>query len=273
MSRRAHVCANWPDLALRLVTSVQIASIENLSYIFVMLQSPPDAARPAEPTIDAGMVLISEQLRARLLTLMEESGFAASGLPPGPGDPGIRHAVVLFELGSRAGHDLSDLAAFRAHAGGDVLVLALGHGGRRAHLRALDAGADDYLSLPLDAQLLSARLRAFARLANSIVRGQLRLGNLVLDRLTRSLIVGARRTHLTPREYGMLEFLLLQPGRVCARSDLLQEVLHVRHDPGTNVLEVNIARVRARLTRAGANLRIRAERESGYVIETRLQAL
>ena len=175
--------------------------------------------------------------------------------------------LTIVDLSHGPGQSVPTLAWLRARLGPGASILAVGRGAERARIGALEAGADDHLPLPIDLELFVAQLRAFARRARARVVEELALGNLVLNRLTRTLTVDGVARTLTARGFTLLEFLLQHRSRVASREELLQRVLHVQFDPGTNVLEVNITRLRATLARSGANVRILAEREVGYVIQ------
>jgi DNA-binding response OmpR family regulator len=129
----------------------------------------------------------------------------------------------------------------------------------RVHGLAL--GADDYLIKPFDFSELLARVAAVLRRRAST--GRLRSGELVLDPLERRVEAGGRRVDLSPREFELLHTLLKGRGQTLTRSELLRRVWDIDFDPGTNTVDVHVARVRRRL---GAELakRLRTVVGEGY---------
>ena len=129
---------------------------------------------------------------------------------------------------------------------------------------ALDAGIDDFVVKPVSAEVFLARVRALMR-RTSADRGDLLVaGNLRLQRLTRQLLVGDLTVRLTPRELALVEFLLLHRSDYSSREELLRRVFGFAFEPGTNILEVNIRRVRGKLARAGCTCSIENRRGLGY---------
>jgi DNA-binding response OmpR family regulator len=97
---------------------------------------------------------------------------------------------------------------------------------------------------------------------------QLVAGSLVLNRLTRTVLVDGEPMSLSPKEFGLLEHLLLHRDEVVTRADLLEHVWETTFDPGTNVVDVLVGRVRRKLARAGSPLRIETRRRLGVVLRT-----
>ena len=140
----------------------------------------------------------------------------------------------------------------------------------RSHLNekveGLNAGADDYLSKPFALEELTARVKALCRRGGESRSVQLRVGNLVLDTITRSAVRGAQRIELSAREYRLLEYFMRHPGRVCSRMVLLEKVWDYDFDPGTNLVDVTVRRLRDRLDAPGEELLIHTARGQGYLM-------
>lgn len=184
-------------------------------------------------------------------------------LPGGPEDTGESMAD-----GARAIADLRACASRAGHAPGLVLVLsALGRASDR--VAGLDLGADDYLPKPFDADELRARLRALLRRAQDQVAGfdLLALGSVELRLRARTLHIRGAHVPLSPREFDLLAFLMRNAGGVVTRAQLLAEVWNLHFDPGTNVVDVHVGRLRRKLEEAAGAPVIRTERGLGYVFD------
>ena len=153
-------------------------------------------------------------------------------------------------------------------AGNATPVLMLTAMGQIAdRVDGLEAGADDYLVKPFSFAELSARLNALARrppLRENDSR--LVVADLALDRLTRLVHRGEAKVDLQPREFQLLELLMLNAGRVVTRAMMLEKVWSFRFDPGTNIVETHISRIRSKIDRGGDVALIHTLRGEGYVI-------
>ena len=113
----------------------------------------------------------------------------------------------------------------------------------------LDYGADDYLTKPFSYVVLLARLRALLRRAPDARPAVLAAGDVRLDPATRHVTVADQPVALTPREYGLLEYLLRRPGRVVTKVELLDHVWDAAADVNPNAVEVYIGYLRRKLGR------------------------
>lgn len=128
----------------------------------------------------------------------------------------------------------------------------------------LDAGADDYVPKPFEIEELVARVRALLRRVGGM--GKIRLGSLEIDCRSRTVTVGSSRPELTTREYSLLLHLARRASDVVSRSELLSQVWSARFDPGSNLVEVHISRLRDKL--GPAAWMIETVRGSGYRLRT-----
>ncbi|MCB9671937.1 MAG: response regulator transcription factor [Alphaproteobacteria bacterium] len=133
----------------------------------------------------------------------------------------------------------------------------------------LQAGADDYLTKPYSFVELEARLQALHRRAGHTPdeRTSLEVGPLVLDRLTRTVHRGTAELELQPREYALLEYLMLHPGQVVSKATLLDRIWGIGFDPQTNVVDVLVSRLRAKVDKPFERPMIRTRRGMGYVLD------
>ena len=145
--------------------------------------------------------------------------------------------------------------------------------GRRAKqdvVRALDIGADDYLTKPFDLDELKARIRALVRRGGSQrSEPQVALGGVLLDRRRRQANVDGQPLRVTPKEFALLEYLMMRVDEVVPRSELLEKVWDFHFDPGSNVVDVHVARLRAKLRLANASLRLDTVRGIGFTLAVR----
>lgn len=134
-------------------------------------------------------------------------------------------------------------------------------------IEGLELGADDYVAKPFDMAELVARVKALVRRSASQPAGLLRVGDLTLDLMRRHVTRGTRRIELTPREFGLLEFLARTPGRVISRTQIIEKVWEYHFDPGTNVVDVHVGRLRRKLCEGGEADLLHASRGVGYKLE------
>ena len=133
-------------------------------------------------------------------------------------------------------------------------------------VRALDAGADDYTTKPIVIEEFRARMRALVRRGGAKRTEQLASGNVVLNRLTRQVLVAGKECALTAKEFQLMEHFLLHRGQVVTRAELLEKVWDMHFDPGSNVVDVHVTRLRKKLEEAGADVKITAKRGIGFVV-------
>ncbi|CCP12742.1 Response regulator mprA [Stenotrophomonas maltophilia SKK35] len=135
-------------------------------------------------------------------------------------------------------------------------------------VRGLRAGGDDYLTKPFASDEMAARVEVLLRRRQHPASNEtlLRVGDLQLDLLARTAHRGARSLSLLPTEFKLLEYLMRNAGQVLTRMMLFEEVWGYHFDPGTNLIDVHIGRLRRKLDHADAPSLIRTVRGSGYVL-------
>jgi two-component system OmpR family response regulator len=146
-----------------------------------------------------------------------------------------------------------------------LIVSALGEIDDR--VRGLRAGGDDYLVKPFAFMELLARVEALARRSTTVVKETvLRVGDLELDLVSRTVTRGGREIELLPRELQVLEYLVRNEGQVVPRAMLLQDVWDLHFDPTTNIIDVYVGRVRRKIDNQQAYPLIHTIRGVGFCL-------
>ena len=130
----------------------------------------------------------------------------------------------------------------------------------------LDSGADDYLAKPFDFKELLARLRALLRRAVGLRPRVVHVADLILDTGGHSVTRAGKDISLTAKEYALLEYLVLNEGRVVGREQIAQHVWDESFDPFSNVIDVYIKRLRNKLDTGYHRRLIHTRRGEGYVL-------
>lgn len=131
-------------------------------------------------------------------------------------------------------------------------------------IEGLDAGADDYVVKPLEHSVLVARLRALVRRGRPERPVVHRVGDLVIDPTVREVARGGIAVRLTSREFSVLDFLARNRDRIVAKREILEGVWDDQFDGDMNIVEVYVARLRAKLDRPFGTESITTLRGAGY---------
>ena len=176
-------------------------------------------------------------------------------------------AVVVFDRMLPGGDGIEAIAKMRA-AGSQALVLVVSALGRAQNkIEGLEKGADDYLAKPFDPEELKARLRALLRRRTvSVLDNDLMaFGEVEIRLRARTVHVGRRHVPVSPREFELIAFLARNAGQTVTRMQLLENVWKLHFDPGTNVVDVHVGRLRRKLEEAAGRPVIHTARGAGYV--------
>jgi two-component system, OmpR family, response regulator len=147
-----------------------------------------------------------------------------------------------------------------------VLMLTA-RGAVRDRIDGLDAGADDYLAKPFDLDELLARLRALRRRATVDEGRVVEVGGLVVDPGARRVTRGGREIELSAREFDILHLLVARAGQVVSRYTILEEVWDGETDLRSNVIDVHLAAIRAKIDRPFGTRTITTLRGAGYRVD------
>lgn len=178
------------------------------------------------------------------------------------------HEAIILDRMLPALDGMKILAALRA-SGSSVPVLVLSAlDSVDERVRGLREGGNDYLVKPFAFAELLARVELLARPRHlsKEMDTKLHAGGLVIDKLSREVRCNNNLINLQPREYNLLCYLAENAGQVVTRTRLFEKVWDYHFDPGTNVIDVHIARLRKKLEQAGAESILKTIRGAGYMI-------
>ncbi|MBE2277781.1 MAG: response regulator transcription factor [Rhodobacteraceae bacterium] len=176
------------------------------------------------------------------------------------------YRVIVLDRMLPGGDGVEGMARIRA-GGSRALILILSALGRAANrVEGLEKGADDYLPKPFEAEELRARLRALLRRGTMQVLDNDLMAFGELEIRLKARTVHVRRAHVavSPKEFELLIYFARNAGQVVTRMQLLENVWNLHFDPGTNVVDVHVGRLRRKLEEAGSQA-IQTARGEGYI--------
>jgi DNA-binding response OmpR family regulator len=221
----------------------------------------------------ATVLVVDDEERIRTLITRSLGAEGHQVVTAPDGETALRHLadqtfeLVLLDLMMPRGNGLAVLAAMRERNDDTPVIVLSGVTEIGTRVQALDRGAVDVVAKPFSLVELLARTRrhlATPRTPRSDHR-YLTAGDVRLDMDRRSARVGGREVSLTEREFSLLAHLMRRRGEVCRREELLHDVWGLDFDPGTNVVETCVRRLRAKL---GPDECIETIRRVGYAFTT-----
>ena len=162
---------------------------------------------------------------------------------------------------------LSVLRQLREQRNHVPVILLTAREGLSERVEGLNLGADDYMTKPFSVEELIARLRAVWRRLSGEGLSLLQLADLTLSLTTREVRRAGKKIELTIREFALLEYLIRSPGRVHTRTQLCEHVWDYHFDPGTNVVDVGIQRLRRKIDDGHAIPLVHTVRGVGYTVK------
>ena len=202
---------------------------------------------------------------------LEKEGFVLDYCQDG--DSGMEHAmtrsydaiVLDVMLPGRSGLEI--LKVIRAGHNHVPVIIITARGETEDRIEGLDLGADDYLPKPFFVEELIARLRAIWRRSSETGMSVLSVGTLSANLMKREVVRSSIQIEMTPKEFSLLAFLMRAPGRVLTRTQILEQVWGYHFDPGTNLVDVYIRRLRSKIDNEGETPLIETLRGVGYRIQ------
>jgi DNA-binding response OmpR family regulator len=178
----------------------------------------------------------------------------------------LNYQLVILDLGLPDEDGISVLRRLRQQGLRAPVLILTARDDLKDRIRGLDAGADDYLTKPFEFGELEARLRALLRRGQSST-GVQHFGEIEFDALSRFALVRGHELDLTARELAVLEMLLLRPGKVVSKQQMLDSLYSWENETSPSVIEVFVSRLRRKLDEASAGVSIRVLRGLGYRLE------
>ena len=209
----------------------------------------------------------SPELGPRLKTSLERHGYAvdlaADGVSAELQADTIAYDAVVLDLGLPGRDGLTVLQNWRKRGNRVPVIVLTARDEWHEKVRGLKAGADDYLSKPFREEELVARIQAVVRRALGSAQPRVAVEGLTLDEDAQQVVwADGRRVALTAAEFRLLRYMMVHPGRVLSKESLFDHVYGFEGEAESNVIEVYINRLRAKI---GRHL-IRTRRGQGYVL-------
>jgi heavy metal response regulator len=175
--------------------------------------------------------------------------------------------VIVLDIMLPGRDGLSVLRQLRERKKTTPILLLSARGELNERVDGLNAGADDYLAKPFALAELIARVRALTRRGDESKTTTLTVADMIIDMLKREVHRDGKKIELTAREFRLLEFLARVPGRICGRMAILENVWDYSFDPGTNIVDVYVRRLREKIDNDFEPKLLHTVRGAGYVIK------
>ena len=174
--------------------------------------------------------------------------------------------LVVLDWGIPSPTGIELLRVWRRRGRTLPILMLTGRDGVEDRVGGLDTGADDYLTKPFSFAELLARVRSLLRRREAPLAIALEAGDLRLDRAAHRVIVAGTPVELSPKEFGVLDYLLTRKGEVVTRGDIEEHAWDHAADPMANVVDVTIHRLRKKIDGGRQGRLIHTVRGVGYVL-------
>ena len=178
----------------------------------------------------------------------------------------IEYDLMVLDLNLPKVDGVEVLKLVRTKRAGLLIIVLTARNRVEDRVETLDLGADDYLVKPFSFSELSARVRALLRRSKRPYEAMLSVGDLTIDRIRRTVMRGAKPVALSPKEFALLEYLMLNAGRVITRAVIIDRVWNLSSDTMTNVVDVYINYLRKKIDYGHKTKLIHTIRGAGYQI-------
>ncbi|MEM7143918.1 MAG: response regulator transcription factor [Verrucomicrobiota bacterium] len=199
---------------------------------------------------------------------LEEQGFAIDTSSDGDDAYALASStpydLIVLDIMLPGRDGLSILRSLREQGNDVPVILLTARTGLNERVEGLNLGADDYLPKPFYIEELVARIHTIVRRSSGHAANVLRVDDLVLNLATREVKRDTAPIDLTTREFSLLEYLMRSPGRVLSRIQICEHVWNYDFDPGTNLVDVYIKRLRKKIDKDWDQKLIHTVRGVGY---------
>ena len=206
-----------------------------------------------------------------IVKILEDEGYNAEATYDGKAGltcakSGLYDAIVLdVMLPGMSGYDVVNKIR---HAGVSTPVLMLtARTSTEDKVRGLDSGADDYMTKPVEAPELLARLRALTRRRGDVLIDEIKFADIRLDLNTHDLSCAEKSVHLSGKEFEVLSILMGSSSRVVSKQDLLTRVWGTDGEASENSVEAYVSFIRKKLSHIGSKVQVTTLRMLGYRLE------
>jgi two-component system OmpR family response regulator len=220
------------------------------------------------------LLLVEDDLKIASFILkgLKEAGFAVDHAADG--EDGLHLAIhepydaAIIDIMLPKLDGLSLIEALRCQKINTPVLILSAKRSVDDRVKGLHTGGDDYLTKPFAFSELLARVQALIRRASGATEpARLSVGDLSMNLLTHEVVRGGKKIDLQPREFGLLEYLMRNTGKVVSKTMIMEHVWDYNFDPQTNVVEARICRLRDKVDRDFETGLIHTIRGVGYVLK------
>jgi DNA-binding response OmpR family regulator len=209
---------------------------------------------------------LADFLRQRLVQEQFAVQLAADGIEAQRLATNQAFDLVILDLNMPGTVGLDVLRSIRSRKPDLPVMMVTGSTMVEERVRGLDAGADDYVAKPFAFAELAARIRAVLRRGNRPANAVLTVADLALDRVSHAVQRAGHNIELSPKEFGLLEYLMRHAGQPVTRTAIVEQVWKLNFDTMTNVVDVYINYLRRKVDTGYEHSLIRTVRGVGYQI-------
>ncbi len=172
--------------------------------------------------------------------------------------------IIVLDLGLPDGDGIELLRRWRANGFNEPVLILSARDSVEDRIKGLDVGADDYLPKPFSFEELLARVRSLVRRQSTVKQVVLEHRGIRVDLLSHTVQLNGRTVDLTSREYALLEIFMQNPGRILTRTLISEKIWASNYDVDTNLLDVYMSRLRAKLETSPLRPLFKTVRGVGY---------
>lgn len=212
------------------------------------------------------------ELTEPLAEILRKESYAVDLAADGPSAEELSfvndYDLIILDWNIPPPSGLTLLQSWRERGDQTPVLMLTGRDDVTDRVAGLDSGADDYLTKPFSVAEFMARVRSLLRRRQKTLQHRLQVADVVLDRSRHKVTVANEPLKLTPKEFAVLEYFLSRPGEVVTRSELINHVWDEAFDPTSNVVDVTVYRLRAKVDGGHQRKLLDTVKGVGYVLNT-----